>query len=400
VTPTLTSVVAKSAEEVHALRNVWQRWQDHPDNDIDNFLLHLKARKEILCPHVMLFSMGDRPVTLVTSRIEQSRVKFAFGYKSIGGPLVNSLTVPYGGVLGELDDEIAPLILAALSREFEGNKIDRVAFQYLPEGSPLMNALQNVRAKRVRLFQGDWTPHFLANLSTDVEAFWAKLSRQHRNFLRRKSRKLERDCNCQIEYSSVSAEADVEKLCAQIEEVAKKTYLRGLGKGFIWDAEHSERLAMSAKNQHLRGFLLQLAGKTISYVVGSVYKGKFNLAYTAYDPAYGHFDVGQLVLVHAIESLCREGVQFFDFGFGGARYKEQFGDKCVRERSVYLYAPTIKAVGVAATQKVTASGANAARACLDKVGIAKLMKRYWRRALAQGKDSGPAAAEKNGDARD
>jgi hypothetical protein len=393
MTSSLTSVVAKSAVEIEAFRHVWQRWQDHPDNDIDNFLLLLKGRKEIIRPHVMLFSRGDQPVTLVTGRLERSRVNFALGYKNIPGPTVNSLTVPYGGILGTLDDEIAGLIVETLSKGFGSDRVDRITFSYLPEESPLMKVLQNVRAKQVRLFQGDLTPHFTACLSSDVESFWAKLSRQHRNFLRRKARKLEKDCGQTIEYSRVTEEANIETLCAQLEEVAKKTYLRGLGKGFIWDAPHVERLAMSARNQRLRAFLLQVGGKTISYVVGPVYNGRFNLAYTAYDPAFGHYDVGQLVLVHAIESLCREGLQSFDFGFGAARYKEQFGDKCVQERPVSLYAPTVKAAVLTTAVKMNRFGTRVTRACLNE-GVVKRLKRYWRKRLAQGPDIKPEADTK------
>jgi Acetyltransferase (GNAT) domain len=390
MTSALTSVVAKSVAEMQAFRDVWQRWQDHPDNDIDNFLLLLKGRKEIFRPHVMLFSRGDQPVTLVTGRVERSRVNFTVGYKNIPGPAVNSLTVPYGGILGTLDDEIARLILAALSNEFGSDHVDRITFNYLPESSPLMNALQNVRGRHLRLFQGDWTPHFMANLSSDVDVFWAKLSRQHRNFLRRKARKLEQETAQKIEYSRVTEEADVEKLCAELEEVAKKTYLRGLGKGFIWDAPHVERMMMAARNQRLRAFLLRIGGKPISYVVGPVYNGKFNLAYTAYDPAYGHYDVGQLVLVYAIESLCREGQQYFDFGFGAARYKEQFGDKCVRERSVSWYAPTVKAAALTTAVKMNGFGTRVTRACFSE-GVVKLLKRYWRKRLAQGSNGKPKA---------
>ena len=393
MTPNYSTAIARSASELEGFRQVWARWQNHPDNDIDNFLLLLKARKEILRPHVVLFSKQGQPVLLLVCRLERQHQDFRVGYKTIRGPLVTSLTVPYRGVLGELREELVPMTLEVLVDEMRCENADKVEFHCLPEGSPVLAAVQSSSRALVRVVQEEWTPHWKVNLPCDVDAFWAKLSSRHRMFLRRMSKTLQRDYAGEIKYSAVSEEAQVGRLCEDIEEVAKRTYLRGLGKGFVADQQHVERLRTAARNHRLRAFVLQVAGTVRSYAVGSIYGDNFALAYTAYDPEFSRYDVGQLVLVHAIESLSREGIRHFDFGFGTALYKERFGDACLRERSVSLYAPTAKAVALVITVKLIAGGTYLAKTCLTKLGFVDFLKHRWRKRLVQEQPSKPVRSE-------
>jgi len=393
MTPNYSIGIARSSSELEAFRPVWAQWQNHPDNDIDNFLLLLKARKGILRPHVVLFANQGQPVLLLVCRLERQRQDFNVGYKTIRGPLVTSLTVPYRGVLGDLRGGLVPIILKVLVDELRRVNADKLEFHGLPEGSPMLSCVQRSPGAVVRVVEEEWTLHWKLALPANVEAFWAKLSSRHRMFLRRMSKTLQSDYAGEVEYSAVSEEAQVGRLCEDIEEVAKKTYLRGLGKGFHADQEHIDRIANAARSHRLRAFLLYAAGRVRSYAVGSVYGDEFALAYTAYDPEFSRYDVGQLVIVHAIESLSREGIRHFDFGFGTALYKERFGDTCLKERSVSYYAPTTKGRALAVGQKVSASAYSLAKASLDKTGAIKFLKRYWRKRLAGGQSRKPAKQE-------
>lgn len=390
----LKAVVAKSQAEVEAFRATWQQWQTHPDNEIDNFLQLARTRKNILRPHVVVVFRENQLVTLVVCRLERATVDFALGYKTLRGPVVNSLTVPYGGVLGECDEATAALILETLSKRTSSERVDRISFHYLAEGSPILTTLEGSNQYRRRLIKDDWTLHWDSDLTPDVEAFWSKLSRKHRMFLRRVAKNLEQAFPGKVNYSALRTEGEAASLCDKMEEVAKKTYLRGMGRGFVRDDQHSGRLLHAAKHGRLRAFLLQIGDRPISYAVGSVYDGRYILAYTAYDPELHSFDVGQLIIMNAIESLCREGVQKFDFGFGTALYKERLGDTCRRERSLHVYSPAVRAVVLVGVLRVFGGGNALARCVFSKLGVLKFAKQYWRKRLAQGQMQKPEAPAK------
>lgn len=385
----LTVTVARSTSELETFRGLWQQWQTHPDNDIDNFLLLMKSRKDIRRPHVTLFSRGPQPVALVVCRVEQRRVNFRMGYKTIPGPAVTSLTVPYGGILGQCDDETGSLLLRTLRDELKRESADRIEFHQLPEGSPVLDAFDSAKGAVLRRVRDDWTPHWRTSLSSDMDSFWATRSKNHRRFLRRMSNNLEREHPGKVQFSVVTEESQVQKMCEDIEEVARLTYLRGMAKGFIADDLHVGRLVHSARHGRLRAFLLSVDGKLRSYWVGSIYNGVFYAAYTGYDPAFAHFDVGQLLLLRSIEFLAREGHQHVDFGLGTALYKERFGDTCWQERTVSFYAPGLKGATLVAALNLMAGGTKVVRRCLDKLGMEKLLKRYWRRRLAQAQSTNP-----------
>ena len=320
----------------------------------------------------------------MVGRIERSREHLKLGYKAVRGPLLTSLVIPYGGILGDLSDNLPSVILEKLLGEIREENVDRLKFHYLAEGSSMLGAVVGARRAFWQAHLEPWTPHWQLTIPADIKTFWSKLSKNHRHFLRRIANALEREHPGRIRYEDANQETQVGRVCEEVEGIAQQTYLRGMSEGFISDRAHIERLVLAARNNRFRAYLLYIDDIPGSYLLGPVYNKTFYGAYIGYDPRYRKYDIGQLVLVHAIESLSKEGIERFDFGFGTAFYKERFGDAIWRERSVALYAPSFKSAVFVTTMKMAERVTDLTKRLLNNAGLITALKRRWRRRLTKG----------------
>lgn len=126
--------------------------------------------------------------------------------------------------------------------------------------------------------------------------------------------------------------------------MARLTYQRRLGSGFVNDAAHQRRCRLVAQNGRLRGYVLYVDDRPKAFWCGTLYKGVFHLAWTGYDPEWKQYELGTVVFLKMVEGLCEEKIREIDFGLGAAFYKERFGDRSSEEASIRIYSPTIRGV--------------------------------------------------------
>src|SRR5579864_6859010 len=97
-----TVQVARSVEDVAALRSVCQDIQSNPEGDLDIFLSLLASRKQILRPHLIaLRKNGSAPHALLVGRIEKQRIDIGLGSGRLSLPAVRCLTIIGGGRCGD-----------------------------------------------------------------------------------------------------------------------------------------------------------------------------------------------------------------------------------------------------------------------------------------------------------
>jgi hypothetical protein len=76
----------------------------------------------------------------------------------------------------------------------------------------------------------------------------------------------------------------------------------------------------------------------------------------------------------------------FDFGFGGARYKSDYGNKHWHEASLYIFAPRFRAVCVNLLYSAVGGLSLGLNYLTDRAGFTRRLKRRWRNLLQSRKE--------------
>jgi CelD/BcsL family acetyltransferase involved in cellulose biosynthesis len=212
-------------------------------------------------------------------------------------------------------------------------------------------------------------------------------SHKHRTRIRKMERDLESAFPGMISWRWMSQFDDISVLCAQLEELAERTYHRGLGTGFINNEEFRQRFALFADRGQLRMQILEIDGKIRAFWFGFIYQDVFYSAETGYDLDLRDYQIGTQTFIRMVDELAKEGIQKLDFGLGNASYKQRFGDQFLREKTIWLFAPTVKGLALRSMLRLSTILNSAARQILQKLKLTDRLKTSWRRRLA--KRSGP-----------
>ena len=334
--------VLRSAIEIEAIRPIWEQWQDHPNTDLDHYLLVCRLRSHVEYPHVIVVYADNEPCAILASRLENSHISPSLGYFKPFKLPVRSLVVLNHGLLGRINEAIADVILKTLRAEFRIANLDIIELFYQPEDSPLLRLALARTTSAWRDASAAIAVHWGLGIPTNVDGLVNKMTSMHRSALRRYRRALEAAYPGPVHCRSYAAGDDLSLLCSELECIASSTYQRGLGAEFRNDQEHRERFALFAQNGRLRVWVLYADHHPVAYDVGYVYGDTFHFSETGYDPRMHSYRVGTQLFLEMVNDLTKEGVKNFDFGFGDAHYKQRFGDREWKEGTLRLYAPTLK----------------------------------------------------------
>ncbi|MGH3041575.1 MAG: GNAT family N-acetyltransferase [Gaiellaceae bacterium] len=381
--------VARTLEEVEALRPVWERLErNYINSDIDFFLTHVRHAPRVLRPHVVRVEDGDGAVGLAVARLEDARSPTRLGYAMVFNPHVRSLTVVYGGLLGS-DERTVGRLVDAVGASIGRKEADVVRIRMLPLGSPVYEAARDgVSFLRREHFRRPVT-HWRSAIPGSLDEFLAARSKERRRHVRRYAKRLQESYGGEIEIRRLNARADVDRLFADSEAVHGQTYQAKLGVGFS-EGELNRRLTEACMDRGwFRGYVLYLRGQPVSFWHGNVYAGVFWSVATGYDPAYAEERPGTYLLMRLIEDLCAdETVHTIDFGFGDADYKSNFGDQSWLEEDVAVVEPRPKAVAINLGLSGLRGTVRTAQAVVTRTGQLPAARRRWRARLSERARSG------------
>jgi hypothetical protein len=377
----------RTLSEIEEIREVWTSWQHHPNIDIDFYLAVNRLRPQVLRPHVVMLYRDGRPDAMLIGRIVNERFAVKLGYKKILEPQARMLKILHNGFVGNLSPANSELFVNEILGTLRRGESDLAVLTHIRADSSIHQAAMQVPGFLCR----DFFPHFQLHRSTTipatVEDFHGRLSHKVRK--NSKWNKLLRDFRGGIRIDCIREPDGLERMIRDVEEIARKTYQRGLGVGFKDSAETRELLRLDAEKGRLRAFILYLADQPCAFWVGTVYQRTFHGGYVGYDPEFGRYALGMFLMMRVIEGFCEgEGskdVAEIDFGLGDAEYKEILGTNTWQEGSLFIFAPNLRGMGLNAVRTPALLVDRLATVVLAKTRLVARIKKVWRDRVKQRK---------------
>jgi hypothetical protein len=394
--------ILRSAAEIEEVRETWKSWQYHPNSDIDFFLAVNRLRPQILRPHVVMLYRDGRPDAMLIGRIVNEQIDLKVGYKTILAPRTRTLRILHNGFLGNLSPANSEVLVSEILNTLRGGESDLAVLSHVRVDSPIYQAATKVPGFLSRDFFPQLQLHRSTTIPATVEDFHRRLSHKVRK--NSKWKRLHRDFPGGIRIDCIRGSGGLERMIRDVEEIASKTYQRGLGVGFKDHAETRELLRLDAENGRLRAFILYLADRPCAFWLGTVYQGTFHGDYVGYDPEYGRYALGMFLMMRVIEGFCEgsHDVAQIDFGLGDAEYKEILGNCTSQEGSLCIFAPNLRGMGLNVRRTPVLLVDRLATAVLTRTRLIAKIKRAWRNRVKQrqhepsedGQSSGAPSASK------
>ncbi|HUY14105.1 MAG TPA: GNAT family N-acetyltransferase [Terriglobia bacterium] len=315
---------------------------------------------------------------MLIGRLERRRFDLKIGYRAFFSPRCRSLTFIYEGLLGNGSPENSKLMLEEIMRSLRQGEADLVFFNSLKVDSPIYCFATSLPGFLSRDNFPDRREHWTMKLPRSVEEFYLGLSPKARRNRRQEANKLLRDHSNNVRVRCLRETGEVDQMIQDIEEVAKRTYHRGLGVGFHDSAEMRRRLHLEAQQGRLRAYILYVAEKPCAFWLATLYGRTLHGHFTGYDPDFAKYSPGTFILLRIIEDSCGSNVEEIDFGFGDAWYKEFFCNCKWYEASSYIFAPTLKGLGLNLLRTPTMAVDKAARMVAERTKLLPKVKKAWR----------------------
>ncbi len=371
--------VFRTIQELERLRETWDLWCDDPAADMDFYLASARNRSDFVRPHVMVAYRNGRPDCMLVGRLERSCLKLKVGYTILFQPTAKQLFFLQGGVLGNPCAENCRLLVRELKRNLQNREADVIELTRLTKASELYRSA----LLQFRFFsRGHFSPlheHRWLELPGTFKEFFRGLSRKNRHELRRHEKKLSDDFAGRTHIHCYRHEKDVNELAQEVEKISAKTYQRALGVGFQLDTEILESLRITARKGGLRGCVLSVDENPCSFFIGKQYKDKFHGFFMGFDPKFGKYSPGLLVLMHSIEECFDPNMRAteFDLGWGDRQYKRIVCNHSRQDGPLYLYALSWPGLRLNLLRSTTCLLDRTAKKLLARSGFLQKIKKAW-----------------------
>ncbi len=225
---------------------------------------------------------------------------------------------------GVAEKEHALEIFQAMWRQaLDDLRPDGVELRHVPSSSPLIRALADVGGESALQVKDDEVCP-VAILCSSLDGYLQMLSKKQRHEIRRKLRRAQD--GVEWDWRTAATEADLER---DMPVFFRLHELSGKEKARFMTSDMREYFCAMAR-EHLRQGLLRLSvfrrdGVDIEATMSFLYRERYLLYNSGYDPAYAANSPGIASVSHAIKSAIEESAVAFDFLSGDEPYKYQFG---------------------------------------------------------------------------
>ena len=374
--------ILQSVSEIEEFRNIWMRLQWHPNADIDFYLMVLQSLPGVLRPHVLVAHWNGSPAALLVGRLEDSQLNFKIGYAGFLRPRVRALTFVYGGLLGNPSAPTCEAFVREVIKSLRQGEADIAFFNHLRADSPLHSALTRSWTWLSRDYFPVLQIHRKMTLPGKGEEFWPRFSPKFRKNQRWQARKLLNDHSGNVTIRCFRESSELGRMVCDVEHVARKTYQRSLGVGFVDTTVMRQQLETKAAKGWLRAYVLYVSGRPCAFWLGALYKATFHSDSMGYDPEYSKYSPGMYLIMRVIEDISNQGeVRAIDFGLGDAQYKQILGNVQWQDVSAYIFGPTLRSLGLSAIRTPASLIDRAAKMVLEESALLVRIKKLWRKHL-------------------
>jgi hypothetical protein len=395
--------VARDFAEVEALREAWSKWPGHRDSEIDFYLMILRSYPEVLRPHVIALYRNGQPEAILVGRLEEKKLAFRVGYLTLFQPKARCLDFVYDGLRGNASPENTEILVREVMKCLRSGEADLALLEFIPVDSALYQYSQTLPGFLGRDTSPSQTGHESLKLPSSIDELYKRMSSKRRSEIRRKAKKFVAQAASGTKIVCYRHPEQLDRIFQDVEEIARKTYLRGLGTGFEDNFLVRARLEICARKDWLRAYVLYIGDRPCAYWIGMLCGETFYGEYVGYDPEYRLLSPGMFVMLNVIETFCNgtsgDTVREVDFGFGNAEYKSALCNFSAIEASVYVFAPTFKGIRLNLIRTVIRTLDQVARKALARANWLQKVKKAWRDRLAKRAESGPSGAEPPGDGK-
>jgi hypothetical protein len=391
----ITVRTIRSREEIEEIRSVWSGWRNHPNSDIDYFLTVMRSGPALERPHIIVAYRDSCPDSMLVGRVESSRIDCTIGYKRVFHPKARVMNFVYGGLLGNPSRETAEVMVREIIKSLRRGEADVATFRFLRSDSVIFSVVDRIASFVSRDHFPSRQIHWGMTIGS-TEEWRHELARKLRKTIPR-WKKLQKDYSNAIKIDWLRGPEHLDLMIQDVEEVAKKTYQRRLGTGFVNDAATRERLHLETAKGWLRIYVLYLGGQPCAFWIGNCYGDTFYGGSTGYDPSYSKYSPGMFLMSKVMENFRdyegNGGISRIDWGLGDAEYKKDISDCEWQEASVSLYAPTATGIRLKIEIATTRLIDRTAKVLLQRTGLLKRTKKIWRFGLAPNKTTGHGVSE-------
>jgi CelD/BcsL family acetyltransferase involved in cellulose biosynthesis len=388
--------VLRDLAAIEALRSQWQAMDPAPDAGPDAYATVLRARAGTSAPLVVALRDGDRLDALLVARDEPVEVSCRFGSRTLLRARPRGVVVLAGGALRRAPDVPWTPLVGALRGLLREGGARVVCVRKIAVDSDLRRELRSAAGGPWRSEADVPELRWRLALPASMDELMQRVNRHGRQKLRRYKKTLERDFPGKVVLRRTKDPADVPAFCVRAEAVARDSYQRGLGAGFVHDAEREERLTQAARAGRLRAFDLEVDGAPRAFWITERSGEALYVDSTAFDRGFSKFEPGTVVLLELLADAIGEGVRVVDYGFGDALYKRRFDAQSTLEADVYLFAPGLRGLCLGAARGAIASLHRTADAVVTRLGVKDRLRKSMRDRARRQAEEDAADGEKSG----
>ena len=364
-------VTARTPNEVEQLRDRWESFAlPTVHHDIDYHLAKVRARPEMVRPHVALVERDGRPTALAIGRLERASLHCRIGYRTVYRPRLQLIVLRPGVVFADASPWDVHALMSQLTRSLVRGEADGLSLYGLDPDAALYRAARRMPSMFCRDAFVTHESHYTLELPDSLAAFMASRSRHARSELRGVGNRLARAYGDRLSVRIFRSPDDLQQVRRDLARVDASAYQGRLRLDGREAERTSELMSLALARGWLRAYVLYLDDRPVAYWSGYLYRGRFSGANTGYDPAYARDRVGTFLFLRLLEDLCDDAAaQTVDYGCGDAEHKRRFASGRTIEAHPLIFAPTFTGLRANVMRTAIAAGDVAARSALERTRL-------------------------------
>ncbi|WP_138380292.1 GNAT family N-acetyltransferase [Luteithermobacter gelatinilyticus] len=222
---------------------------------------------------------------------------------------------------------------------------------------------------------------FFVRIDSSYEEYLNKFSAKTRSTFRRKIRKFETVSGGMLDWKIYATPEEMDAFYPLARQVSEKSYQEKLlDAGLPTSEEFRDEMKQLAEQNRVRGYLLFHDGQPVSYMYCPIENTCMIYAYLGYDPDYGRYSVGTILMLLVLENLFESrDAAIFDFTEGQSDHKKLFATDSVKCANILLLRKSAGALfWIYLHYGLCGLSENIVRG-LDKLGLKNKLKKLIRR---------------------